>query len=297
MHDRLPVAILGSGNIGTDLLMKVLRSPLLECRLFIGRSAGSEGLQRARELGVPTSDQSIRAIEENPSVCDLVFDATSARDHLVHWPVLKSLGKKVIDLTPSQIGEMVVPALCAGGFPAGSNVNLISCGGQASIPMAHAIAGAASTVRYVEVVSSIASKSAGPATRRNLDQYIATTEAGIRRFSGAEAAKVILIVNPAVPPIHMQTTISVLADDVDIDRARELVRQRLDVVRRYVPGYEIVVPPVREADRVVTMVKVTGRGDFLPPYAGNLDIINCAAIAMAEAVASERSSDAAEPAA
>lgn len=297
MHKRLSVAILGSGNIGTDLLVKVLRSPLLDCRLFVGRSPNSEGLRRAHDLGVPISDQSIRAIEDDPSVCELVFDATSAKDHLVHWPILKALGKKVIDLTPSQIGEMVVPALRGGGFPTGSNANLVSCGGQASIPIAHAISQAATKTRYVEVVSSIASKSAGPATRRNLDQYIATTEAAIRWFSGAEAAKAILIVNPAVPPIHMQTTVSVLADDVDLDRARELVRQRHDVVRRYVPGYEIVVPPVREADRVVTMVKVTGLGDFLPPYAGNLDIINCAAIAIAEGVASGKSSNAAEPAA
>jgi len=294
MPKRLPVAILGTGNIGTDLLMKVLRSPLLECRLFSGRSPDSEGLARARDLGVPTSHESIRAIERSPGCCELVFDATSARDHLVHWPILKQLGKQVMDLTPSHVGDMLVPALVAGGLPTSANVNLVSCGGQASIPMAHAISRAAKKVHYVEVVSSIASRSAGPATRRNLDQYIATTEAAICHFTGADAAKAILIVNPANPPIDMQTTISVLADEVNLDRARELVREQHEVVRRYVPGYDIVVPPVIEADRVVTMVKVIGRGDFLPPYAGNLDIINCAAIAAAEAFAAHRSDRLAE---
>lgn len=285
MSHRLPVAILGTGNIGTDLLMKVLRSPLLECRMFSGRSPDSQGLARARDLGVPTSHESIRAIEQNPECCELVFDATSARDHLVHWPILKHLGKQVVDLTPSLVGDMLVPALAAGGRPTSANVNLVSCGGQASIPMAHAISRSAKKVRYVEVVSSIASQSAGPATRRNLDQYIATTEAAIRHFCGAEEAKTILIVNPASPPIHMQTTVSVLADDVDLELARHLVHKRHEVVRGYVPGYDIIVPPVIEADRVVTMIKVTGRGDFLPSYAGNLDIINCAAIATAEAFA------------
>ncbi|MEO6005720.1 MAG: acetaldehyde dehydrogenase (acetylating) [Opitutus sp.] len=282
MAARLKVAILGSGNIGTDLLMKIRRSPLLECTLFIGRSRESRGLVRAREIGVPVSDNGIQAIIQQPELCDLVFDATSATEHLKHEPILMRLGKRIIDMTPSQVGAMAVPAINLSRLLEYRNVNMVSCGGQASTPLAYAIAQTHPEVEYFEVVSSISSLSAGPATRANLDEYIETTETALRRFTGCEHTKTILILNPAQPPIHMQTTVSAKVAKADLDRLRPVINQMVANIQRYVPGYQMIVPPVFEHNRIVVMVRVSGLGDFLPSYAGNLDIINCAAIATAE---------------
>lgn len=282
MTGRMKVAILGSGNIGTDLLMKIRRSPLLECTLVAGRNLQSRGMVVAKEAGAPVSDRGISAILDDPTCCDLVFDATSALDHARHWPLLEALGKKVIDMTPSRIGEMTVPAISLMDSHDRVNVNMISCGGQASIPIAHVIAETHPEVEYFEVVSSIASLSAGPATRWNIDEYVETTEAGISRFTGCGATKTILVLNPAHPPINMQTTISAKIVRADIPRLRPLVAAMVKTIQQYVPGYEMIVPPVFEHNRIVVMVKVTGLGDYLPSYAGNLDIINCAAVATAE---------------
>ena len=169
-HEPLRVAILGSGNIGTDLLLKIQRSPWLDCKLFIGRNLSSPGLTTASALGVPISDKSVEAILENPDCCDVVFDATSARDHLRHWPLLQALGKRVIDLTPSRAGKMCIPAVNLEECLAEQNVNMVTCGGQASVPLAHLIGKTQEDVDYVEVVSSISSRSAGPATRINIDE-------------------------------------------------------------------------------------------------------------------------------
>lgn len=278
---KLRVAILGSGNIGTDLLVKILRSPILECTLFIGRHSSSQGLKKACEYGVATSANSIDAIIDNPDCCDLVFDATSAKSHVYHASVLRELDKMVIDLTPSNIGEMITPAVKLDGIVNFRNINMISCGGQASIPMAYLL-GQTHQIDYIEVVSSIASKSAGPATRANMDEYIETTEAALRKYSGCKTAKSILILNPAEPPIHMQTTISAKVAKPNLDKLKRPFEDMVREIQKYVPGYEVVVPPVYETNRIVIMVKVSGLGDFLPTYAGNLDIINCAAIAAAE---------------
>ena len=282
MHEKLKVAILGSGNIGADLLVKIQRSPLLTCGLFIGRNQASAGLARARALGVPVSAAGVQAILDDPSCCDLVFDATSAADHVKHWPLLRALGKRVIDLTPSRVGQMAVPAINGEEILTADNVNMVSCGGQASTPLAYAIAKTQPGIEYFEVVSSIAALSAGPATRANLDEYIDTTETAIRHFTGCPAAKTILILNPAQPPIHMQTTVSAKVASADLDRLRPVIDRMVASIQQYVPGYQMIVPPVFEQNRIVVMVRVTGLGDFLPPYAGNLDIINCAAIATAE---------------
>lgn len=282
MPKKLKVAILGSGNIGTDLLVKIRRSSLLDCVLFIGRNPESSGLLRARSLGVAVSHASIQAIIECPDVCDLVFDATSASEHLKHEPVLRGLGKLVIDLTPSRIGTMAIPAINLDGFNRERNFSMVSCGGQASTPLAYAIAQTHPDVEYYEVVSSISSLSAGPATRANLDEYIDTTETALRTFTGCKNTKTILILNPAQPPIQMQTTVSAKVGKADLQKLRPAIDKMVAKIKTYVPGYEMVVPPVYEHNRIVVMVRVTGRGDFLPPYAGNLDIINCAAIATAE---------------
>jgi acetaldehyde dehydrogenase (acetylating) len=283
------VAIIGSGNIGTDLLIKVMRSPHLECTAFIGRSYSSRGMVKATALGVTCSDRSIQYVAENPDKIDLVFDATSAKDHLEHAPVLKALGKKAIDLTPAKVGPMCVPAVNKEQCINEENINMVTCGGQASIPIAYAIGKTHTHVDYIEVVSSIASKSAGPATRINLDEYIATTENGIKHFSGAGKTKAILNLNPAVPCIDMQTTISAKVEKPDLEAMKIVLEPLIHTIQGYVPGYKLLVGPIVEGDRIVVMIKVRGLGDYLPEYAGNLDIINCAAVAMAEEYAKARS--------
>jgi len=279
---KLKVAILGSGNIGTDLLMKTLRSPLLECTLFIGRNAMSRGIAKAIRIGVKVSDSSINAIIKNPDCCDLVFDATSALSHKKHAQILEKLGKKVIDLTPSNIGKMCVPAVNLKDCLHYKNVNMVTCGGQASIPLAYVIGQTNSNVDYIEVVSSISSRSAGPATRVNIDEYIETTEKGIQDFSGCKRAKAILILNPALPCVNMQTTMFAKVEKTDLEKLKPAIEEMVRKIQKYVPGYQPIVPPTIENDRIVVIVRVRGLGDYLPSYAGNLDIINCAAIAMAE---------------
>lgn len=282
---KLKVAILGSGNIGTDLLMKVLRSAVLECTMFAGRTQDSPGMVKARELGVPISDRGIDAILDDPECCELVFDATSAKAHRQHWPRLEAIGKFVIDMTPSKVGAMMVPAVDLSGRPEHRNVNMISCGGQASLPLVHLIGMTQIEVEYIEVVSSIASRSAGPATRLNIDEYVETTEEAIRTYSGCAKAKTILILNPAEPCVHMQTTVSAKMKKPDLEKLNEVLGPMVERIKSYVPGYNLIVPPVWEKNRIAMTVRVSGRGDFLPVYAGNLDIINCAAIAAAEAYA------------
>jgi len=280
--EKLKVAILGSGNIGTDLLIKIQRSQFLECVLFIGRNLSSPGMAKAISLGVKVSDQSINAIVKDPGCCDLVFDATSARDAQHHWAILKGLGKIVVDMTPAKLGDMCIPAVNLEDAIAQQNVNMVTCGGQASIPIAYLIGQTHAEVEYIEVVSSIASRSAGPATRLNLDEYIETTEQGLRLFSGAKKAKAILNLNPANPCIDMQTTIFAKVNNPDIDALTQAVNAMVEKINTYVPGYQLLVSPIYENGRIVVMVKAQGLGDYLPKYAGNLDIINCAAIAVAE---------------
>lgn len=285
---KLKVAILGSGNIGTDLLVKSLRSQVLDCTVFIGRNLGSPGMSKAQNLGVKVSAESIGYIERNPDCCDLVFDATSAADHLIHWSILKRLNKLVIDLTPAKVGAMCVPAVNIDACLSEQNLNMVTCGGQASIPIAYAIGQTHSNVEYIEVISSIASRSAGPATRINLDEYIHTTEQGVKFFSKANRTKAILNLNPAIPCINMQTTILAKIAEPNMPALQKAIDDISKKIQRYVPGYEVILGPKIENGRVVTMVRVKGLGDYLPEYAGNLDIINCAAIAAAEEFAKRR---------
>ena len=288
MIDKLKVAILGTGNIGTDLLVKVMRSELLDCRLFAGRNLASPGMLKANQLGVPVSAQSIQAIVDHRAELELVFDATSAQDHFRHAPILRELGLLAVDLTPSKVGKMCVPAVNLEECLLEANVNMVSCGGQASIPLAHAIAQANPEIEYLETISSISSRSAGPATRINLDEYLQTTENALQIFSGAHRTKAILNLNPAQPCVHMQTTLLARIDNPDLEKTRRTVAEMVARLQKYIPGYQLVVGPLMENGRLAVMVRVDGRGDYLPRYAGNLDIINCAAIATAEAYARNR---------
>ncbi len=279
---KLKVAILGSGNIGTDLLVKIQRSEFLECSMFIGRNLSSAGMTKAINMGVRVSDKSINAIIEEPESCDIVFDCTSAKDAVAHWKILEKLGKFVIDLTPAKIGILCIPAVNLQEAIKHQNVNMVTCGGQASIPIAYVLGKTQKNIEYIEVVSSIASRSAGPATRLNLDEYVDTTELGVRTFSGVEKTKAILNLNPAQPCIDMQTTIFAKVKEANMDALKKELDIMVAQIKAYVPGYHILVNPIYENGRIVVMVKALGLGDYLPKYAGNLDIINCAAIAVAE---------------
>jgi acetaldehyde dehydrogenase (acetylating) len=237
---------------------------------------------KAQSLGVNVSAEGISYIEKNPQCCSIVFDATSARAHEEHAVILQKLNKFVIDLTPAKIGKMCVPSVNIEQALSQQNVNMVTCGGQASVPLAFALAQTHADIDYIEVVSSIASRSAGPATRMNLDEYIHTTEYALKSFTGARTTKAILNLNPAQPCINMQTTIFAKVANPNVEKLTIAVKLVAQKVQSYVPGYEIIVGPMLDNQRIVIMVRVKGQGDYLPEYAGNLDIINCAALAVAE---------------
>ena len=285
---KTKVAIIGTGNIGADLLVKVLRSSFLECSLFAGRSLDSPGMRFAADLGVRVTDQSIKAIVDDPGCCEIVFDATSASIHQEHAPILKGLGKFAIDLTPSKIGSMCIPVINREACLTESNVNLVTCGGQATVPIAFAISQVHPDVEYIEVVSSISSRSAGPGTRANIDEFTQTTKDALLHFTGVPHAKTIIILNPADPPILMRNTIYSIIPKPDLEALRLAVKRMEKRIQEYVPGYKVIMDPVFENGRVTIMVQVTGLGDYLPPYSGNLDIITCAAVHVAEAFAQKK---------
>lgn len=284
MTNRLKVAIVGPGNIGTDLMYKVLGSDKLELGLMSGIYATSEGLKRARERGIETTAEGIGPVLERDDI-RLVFDATGAKPHLSHAPLLKEAGKIAIDLTPAAVGPYVVPAVNIGEHFDSPNLNLVTCGGQATIPIVAAVSRVA-PVAYAEIVATIASKSAGPGTRQNIDEFTKTTARGVEVIGGAKQGKAIIILNPAEPPILMRNTIYCQVEPpVDEAAIRASVEKMIETVRSYVPGYRLRLPPMVDDDLVTTMIEVEGAGDFLPKYAGNLDIITAAAIGVAERLA------------
>ncbi|MCX6770020.1 MAG: acetaldehyde dehydrogenase (acetylating) [Candidatus Micrarchaeota archaeon] len=294
--EKVKVAILGTGNIGTDLLVKVMRSSHLECSLFAGRSKDSQGIARAREMGISTSTDSVDAILRDPGCCDIVFDSTNAESHLKHALVLGKLGKFMLDLTPSKLGFMCVPILNLKESLSHQDINLITCGGQSSIPFAHALMVSCPKTEYIELASSIASKSAGPSTRINIDEYVLATRKGIEHFTGVKRAKAMLNLNPAEPPINMHNTLYMeTKDEPDIGTIRKNVLAVVEQMKRYTPGVHIVAGPVYEEGRVTLITSVIGAGDFLPKYAGNLDIMTCAAVAVAEEYAKRTDGKGAKP--
>ncbi len=279
---KIKVGIIGTGNIGSDLLVKVQRSPYLICGIFAGQNPDSKGILRAQQMNVPTSAESIKAIEKDPDCCEIVFDATSAHSHALHAPILKKLKKFVIDMTPSRIGSMCVPIINLDESVKKQNVNMVTCGGQATAPIAQAIKKVHPETKYIEIVSSISSKSAGIGTRDNIDEYTQTTSESLQELAGVKESKAIVILNPADPPILMHNTIYAQIENPDIPSLTKEISKAVKAVQRYVPGYKLKLGPIYENNRVTVMIEVIGRGDYLPIYAGNLDIINCAAIAVAE---------------
>jgi len=285
-NSKVEVAILGSGNIGSDLMFKILRDPgHMELALLTGIEPQSEGLARARALGINTSHDGIQPILDDPDI-RIVFDATSAHAHVRHAKMLREANRIAIDLTPAARGPYVIPPVNLGAHMDEQNVNLITCGGQATIPLVYAVS-RVTPVPYAEMVSTIASLSAGPGTRQNIDEFTFTTARGMEVIGGAKQGKAIIILNPADPPILMRNTIYVLLDSEEVDRQAivDSVAEMVTAVQTYVPGYRLKNEPVFEVRElpegkktlVVMLLEVTGAGDFLPPYAGNLDIMTASA--------------------
>lgn len=287
MHRKVKVAIIGPGNIGTDLMYKIMRSEWLEVSAMIG-IIESEGIKRAQKLGVTTSIEGINFIVSNPDVAEIVIDATTAKAHSqVHAPVLEKLGKIAIDLTPAAVGKIVSPMVNMQDALSVKNVNLITCGGQATTPIIYAI-GQCVDIEYAEVVTAVASKSAGPGTRFNIDEYTRTTAHAIEQLTNSDRAKVLTIFNPAVPEVPMRNTIFCIPKtSYDIVEVAKNVEKMVARIREYVPGYELTLSPVVDKGIITTIVTIKGSGDFLPPYAGNLDIETASAVKIAELYAKD----------
>lgn len=276
-------AIIGPGNIGTDLLIKLQRSPHVDVQLVSGIVAGSAGLARAEELGVESSAEGIQAILDRSDV-ELVFDATAAKAHEHHAPLLAEAGIRVVDLTPAALGPYVVPAVNLEENLDAPNVNMVTCGGQATIPLVHAIGQAGGSVTYAEIVATIASLGAGPGTRASIDEFTETTAEALEVVGGAQRGKAIIVLNPADPPILMRDTVYARVTEPDETAITTAVEAMVERLQRYVPGYELLLCDV-DGDLVTIMVRVEGAGDFLPAYAGNLDIMTAAAARAGEGIA------------
>lgn len=307
MTSKVDCAIIGSGNIGTDLMIKILnRSQFLRVAAVVGIDPSSEGLAMAKARGIATTDKGIDGFAAMPEFkgIKLVFDATSAGAHEKHAKVCAAAGKVMIDLTPAAIGPYVIPVVNSDAHLDAMNVNMVTCGGQATIPMVHAISRVAK-VHYGEIVASVASKSAGPGTRANIDEFTETTRRGIEVLGGAGRGKAIIILNPAEPPLIMRNTVFCLSADADPEAIRASVRAMEAQVREYVPGYRLKqevqferfgsnnpvrIPGYGEFSGIKTSIflEVEGAGDYLPPYAGNLDIMTSAALRTAERIAQHR---------
>jgi acetaldehyde dehydrogenase len=302
---KVKVAIIGPGNIGTDLMIKVLRlSEILEMGVFVGIDTASDGLARAKRLGIETTADGVKGLIASPQFDDIqiVFDATSANAHKANEAALRPYGKVLIDLTPAAIGPYVVPAVNLAQHESAANINMVTCGGQATIPIVAAVSSVL-PVHYAEIVASIASKSAGPGTRANIDEFTETTSAAIAEVGGAARGKAIIILNPAEPPMIMRDTVLAVTDRLDDDEraaVESAVLLQVAAVAEYVPGYrlkqavqftdegeelELLVPSGCRSGsytKITVFLEVAGAAMYLPEYAGNLDIMTSAALRAAE---------------
>ncbi|MET7995894.1 acetaldehyde dehydrogenase (acetylating) [Amycolatopsis sp. NPDC005232] len=307
---KAKVAVIGSGNIGTDLMIKVLRlSEILEIAAMAGIDPASDGLARARRLKVATTHEGVDGLVRLDEFTDVryVFDATSAGAHRYHDKVLRALGRTVIDLTPAAVGPYVVPPVNLEAHLDAPNVNMVTCGGQATIPIVAAVA-AVTPVHYGEIVASISSRSAGPGTRANIDEFTETTAAAIEQVGGAARGKAIIVLNPAEPPLIMRDTVYCLVSEADTEAITASVERMVGRVQAYVPGYRLkqkvqfdavaaddplraLVPPGDAPVKVSVFLEVEGAAHYLPAYAGNLDIMTSAALGTAERIAARRAGE------
>ncbi|GLH62283.1 MULTISPECIES: acetaldehyde dehydrogenase (acetylating) [Parageobacillus] len=287
---KLKAGIIGSGNIGTDLMYKIERSKYLEMSVMIGIDPHSDGLKRAKDRGVTVIDNGIEGFLKNPDLADILFDATTAKAHYKHHEVLTKLNKKIVDLTPAAIGPFVVPPVNLKEELDAPDVNMVTCGGQATIPIVHAIHRVV-PVEYAEIVATVASKSAGPGTRANIDEFTRTTARAIEKVGGAKKGKAIIILNPAEPPIIMRNTIHALVEETG--KEEEIVRSiesMIKEVQTYVPGYRLRSEPMFDGKRISVFLEVEGAGDYFPPYSGNLDIMTASAVKVGEELAKMKNS-------
>jgi acetaldehyde dehydrogenase len=289
---KVPAAIVGSGNIGTDLLYKLLRSDVIEPRYMVGIDPDSEGLRRAASLGLEVSAEGVDWLLQQSEPPALAFEATSAKAHAANARRYEGAGIVTVDLTPAAVGPYVVPTVNLTEHLGEKNVNLVTCGGQATIPIVHAVS-QVTEVAYAEIVASVASASAGPGTRANIDEFTRTTALGLEILGGATRGKAIIVLNPAEPPLIMRDTIFCsLPDGADHAAIVRSIEAVVEEVQGYVPGYRLLAEPQFGGsdgfgqDRLAVLVEVEGAGDYLPPYSGNLDIMTAAATRVGEELAS-----------
>jgi acetaldehyde dehydrogenase len=291
--ERTTAAIVGSGNIGTDLMVKLLRSRHIALRYMVGVDPTSQGLKKARELGLETSHEGVDWLLSRPELPEIVFEATSASVHAANAERYRACGIKAVDLTPASIGTRVVPVVNMPHNTDAANVNLVTCGGQATIPVVAAVS-RITTVHYAEIVASIASRSAGPGTRANIDEFTDATASGLCAIGGSKTGKAIIVLNPAEPPMIMRNTVYCAVDDgFDAAAIERSLDDMVAQVAAYVPGYRLRAPVQFDGPRedwsgrarVAVLLEVEGSGDTLPPYAGNLDIMTSAAARVGDLLA------------
>ncbi len=282
---KIKAAILGPGNIGTDLMLKIIKkAENIEVVLLAGIVDGGRGLELARKMGIATSIDGVESILADDSI-EIVFEATGAKAHLANAPRYRRSGKIAIDLTPAAVGTYLVPAVNLDGNLEGDNFNMVTCGGQATIPMVMAV-NRVTPVEYAEIVATISSQSAGPGTRANIDEFTQTTAKAVVAVGGAKKGRAIILLNPVEPPIMMRNTVYCRVQHPEkLEEIRESVARMADHVRSYVPGYRVRLAPIADGDKITLMVEVEGEGAYLPKYSGNLDIITAAALATGEKVA------------
>ena len=297
---KVTAAVVGSGNIGTDLMYKLLRSDWIEPRFMVGVDPDSRGLADARRMGLEASHEGVDWLLRQDELPQIVFEATSAYVHRANAPRYHDAGIRAVDLTPAAIGPFVIPPVNLVEHINEPNINMVTCGGQATIPMVHAVSRVVD-VDYAEIVATVSSESAGPGTRQNIDEFTRTTSRAVEVLGGATRGKAIIVLNPADPPIMMRDTIFCsLPADADRDKVEGSIRQMVESVQSYVPGYRLRTEPQFDevpdgkggtTGRVAVFVEVEGAGDFLPPYAGNLDIMTAAAARVGDEIARHISSE------